>query len=157
MSPMSLSLNSKVFPGFLILFAVTGQFFMVQADKPYTLWIGLFFYALAFWELKSFFSRRSSSLETSFTKTEGLFFVLVLGLAAFFRLYRIDVLPAGMHTDQGLTGLCALRIEHEGWRPFYEIFNYQIPEVLLFYQLAVWFRWAGDSLFNLHFFFTLGG
>jgi hypothetical protein len=152
---MSLSSNSKVSLGFLVLFSATGQFFMAQADKPYTLWVGLVFYGLALWELKSFSLRHSASLEFSFTKTEGPLLVLILGLASFFRLYRIDVLPAGMHTDQGLTGLCAFRIEHEGWRPFYEIFNYQIPEVLLFYQLAVWFRWAGDSLFNFHLFFTI--
>jgi len=149
------SQSSKVSLRFLTLFAVTGQFFIAQADRPYTLWIGLFFYGLALWELKSFFSSAKLPLRPISTQTESFFLVLILGLACFFRLYRIDVLPAGMHTDQGLTGLCALRIEHEGWRPFYEIFNYQIPEVLLFYQLAVWFHWVGDSLFNFHFFFTL--
>jgi len=154
-SLMNSSQSSKVSLGFLVLFAVTGQFFMAQADKPYTLWVGLFFYGLALLELKSFYSPLSSPLKPLSSQAESLFLVLILGLACFFRLYRIDVLPAGMHTDQGLTGLCALRIEHEGWRPFFEIFNYQIPEVLLFYQLAAWFRWAGDSLFNFHLFFTL--
>ncbi len=154
-SLMNSSQSSKVSLGFLVLFAVTGQFFMAQAGKPYTLWIGLFFYGLALWELKTFFSPLYSPLRPISSKAESLFLVLILGLACFFRLYRIGVLPAGMHTDQGLTGLCALRIEHEGWRPFFEIFNYQIPEVLLFYQLAAWFRLVGDSLFNFHLFFTL--
>jgi hypothetical protein len=154
-SLMNSSQSSKVSLGFLILFAVTGQFFMAQADRPYTFWMGLFFYGLALWELKSFFSPLGTFWRPLSIKTESLFLVLILGLACFFRLYRIDILPVGMHTDQGLTGLCALRIEHEGWRPFFEIFNYQIPEVLLFYQLAAWFRLAGDSLFNFHLFFTL--
>jgi hypothetical protein len=147
--------NFKTSLGFLILFATTGQFFMAQADKPYTLWVGLFFYVLALWELKTFPLPPISPAKPLSPKTEALLLVLILGLACILRLYQIDSLPAGMHTDQGLTGLCALRIEHEGWRPFNEIFNYQIPEVLLFYQLAAWFSWVGDSLFHFHLFFTL--
>ena len=53
-------------------------------------------------------------------------------------------------------GLFALRIEHEGWRPFYWLYHSELPIVLLFYQLAIWFRCVGDSLFHFQlFFFTL--
>lgn len=150
---MNSSPHSKGSMGFLVLFSATGQFFMAQTDKPYTLWIGLFFYGLSLWELKSFspeaFSKPSSQ------KLEGFVLLLILGLASFFRLYRIDSLPAGMHTDQGLTGLFALRIEHEGWRPFYELYRSEVPIILIFYQLAAWFSWVGDSLFHFHLFFTI--
>ncbi|HTA75840.1 MAG TPA: PA14 domain-containing protein [bacterium] len=149
------SQNPKLSLLFLFLFSATGQFFISQSDKSYTLWIGLLFYGLALWELKSFSIPAVPLHKTLPKKIEFLFFILAMGLGCFFRLYQIDLLPAGMHTDQGLTGLCALRIEHEGWRPFSEVFNFQIPEVLLFYQLAVWFHLAGDSLFNFHLFFVL--
>ena len=145
--------NSKVSLGFLVLFSATGQFFIAQADEPYTLWIGLFFYGLSLWQLK-FFSSEVLSKPLS-QKLEGFILFLILGLACFFRLYRIESLPAGMHTDQGLTGLFALRIEHEGWRPFYELYRSELPIVLIFYQLAAWFSWVGDSLFHFHLFFTI--
>src|ERR1700679_817365 len=85
-SLMNSSQSSKVSLGFLILFAVTGQFFMAQADRPYTFWMGLFFYGLALWELKSFFSPLSTLSRPLSIKTESLFLVLILGLACFFRL-----------------------------------------------------------------------
>ncbi len=157
MASVHSSQNPKLSLLFLFLFSATGQFFISQSDKPYTLWIGVFFYVLALWELKSFPASTTAFYREFPEKLELFLFVLILGLGCFFRLYQIDLLPAGMHSDQGLTGLCALRIEHEGWRPFSEVFNFQIPEVLLFYQLAVWFHLAGDSLFNFHLFFTLQG
>ncbi len=155
MASVHSSQNSKLSLLFLFLFSATGQFFISQSGHSYTLWIGLFFYGLALWELKSFPVLNVPASKTLSEKTEFLFFIAALSFGCFFRLYQIDILPAGMHTDQGLTGLCALRIEHEGWRPFSEVFNFQIPEVLLFYQLAAWFHLVGDSLFNFHLFFTL--
>ena len=152
---MNTSQNFKVSLGFLVLFSSTGQFFMAQADKPYTLWIGLFFYGLSLWELKSFSFLPAALSKPLSQKFEGFVLLLILGLACFFRLYRIDSLPAGMHTDQGLTGLFALRIEHEGWRPFYELYRYEVPIILIFYQLAAWFSWVGDSLFHFQLFFTI--
>lgn len=59
-----------------------------------------------------------------------------------------------MHTDQGLIGQCALRILHEGWRPFGEVFDYEVPETVLFYQMAGWFGLLGSSYFTFHLFFT---
>jgi 4-amino-4-deoxy-L-arabinose transferase-like glycosyltransferase len=128
---------------------------MAQADKSYTLWIGLFFYALSLWELKSLSFSPETISKLLPQKLEGFILLLILGLACFFRLYRIDSLPAGMHTDQGLSGLFALRIEHEGWRPFYELYRSEVPIIPIFYQLAVWFSWVGDSLFHFRLFFTI--
>src|SRR5665213_865251 len=85
--------NSKVSLGFLVLFSATGQFFIAQADEPYTLWIGLFFYGLSLWQLK-FFSSEVLSKPLS-QKLEGFILFLILGLACFFRLYRIESLPRG--------------------------------------------------------------
>lgn len=90
-------------------------------------------------------------------KTETILFCFILLIGFFFRFYRIEELPAGMHTDQGLMGQCALRILHEGWRPFPEALNYQVPEPLLFYQLAGWFGLVGSSYLTFHLFFILLG
>jgi len=137
--------------------SVSGQFFLAQAGQAWTLFPGLLLFAgaLALWNpslAKSEITKGSKPLPFQW---ELSLFLLVLLLAGFFRAYAIDSLPAGMHTDQGLTGLCALRILHEGWRPFGEVFDYQVPELLLFYQLAAWFGLVGSSYFTFHLFFIL--
>src|SRR6185436_2316919 len=83
------------------------------------------------------------------------FFSLIILLALGFRLHEWDLIPYGLHTDQGLTGLSALRILHEGWRPFFEVYNYQVPEPFLYYLLAGWFALVGASSFTFHLFFVL--
>jgi 4-amino-4-deoxy-L-arabinose transferase-like glycosyltransferase len=76
-------------------------------------------------------------------------FCLIFLAALFFRLYRLDSLPAGMHTDQGLEaeyGIWVLR----GWRPFYEIYHYQVPELLMAYLSAAWYWIFGSSYLSFH-------
>ena len=46
---------------------------------------------------------------------EILLVVLCTGVAAFLRVYRLAELPPGLHGDEALTGLDALRILDEGW------------------------------------------
>ena len=140
-----------------LLSAVGGQFFLSQADKPWTLFPGILLFGVAIVLLYPFFPRSpQGKVEKPFSvQAELLPFAFILALAFQLRLMDIGSLPAGMHTDQGLTGLCALRILHEGWRPFGEVFNYEVPEVLLFYQLAAWFGLAGSSYFTFHLFFVL--
>lgn len=142
-----------VFP--VLLLAVVGQAFLSLAENPLTLWPGLLFYGLALWKLGSLSSASTASPNPLPLKIEILLGALVLGLGFFLRIYRLDSMPSGMHTDQGLTGLCALRILREGWRPFGELLDYEVPEILLFYQLAGWFGIAGSSYFTFHLFFIL--
>ncbi len=140
----------------LLALASAGQFFLSQNDKPFTLLIGLFLFAAALWQLRKFsFPSVNPQNPHLTTGSETLLFFLILGLGFFFRDFRILSLPVGMHTDQGLTGLSALRILHEGWRPLFEALNYQVPEPLLFYQLAGWFGVAGSSYLSFHLFFNL--
>ncbi len=150
-----ISSHPKTSLGFLVLFAATGQFFIAQSGLLNNLWIGLFFYACALLELRQVPLASMPEDPQAWRRSETVFFLAILVLAAFLRLYRIDSLPAGMHTDQGFTALLALRIEHEGWRPFFELYDYEIPIPLAFYELAAWFRLAGDSLFSFHLFFVL--
>ena len=137
--------------------AALGQLLLSQRDQTWTLGPGLFLDILAFGIL----ARRGRSPFPDASRrplpllVEGGLFVTILSLALFFRLYHIDSLPAGMHTDQGLIGQCALRILHEGWRPLGEVFDFEVPELLLFYQIAGWFGLAGSSYFTFHLFFVL--
>ncbi len=134
--------------------AALGQTSLALGASFLWLCFGCLAYAAGVWALSRSYSAPSSSPALP-QRWELLGFFLILGLAFFFRIYRIDSLPPGMHSDQGLTGLCALRILHEGWRPFGEVFDYEVPEILLFYQLAGWFGAVGSSYFTFHLFFIL--
>ena len=140
-----------------LISAAVGQAFLAQSGLPWTLLPGLALYALALWlfyrSLSSFSPSQDSKPLSS--RVEWTLFLFILILAFGFRIYRIDSIPSGMHTDQGLIGQCALRILHEGWRPFGEVFDYEVPEVALFYQMAGWFALVGSSYFTFHLFFTL--
>lgn len=151
---------SSPFPPWFALFpAVLGQYFMAQADKPFTLVPGLLLYAAALWTFRGSgpaAARLPAAQPARLSpKREWSLLALILVSAFFFRVYRIGEIPSGLHTDEGLIGQCALRILHGGWRPFSEVFDYQVPELLLFYQLAAWFGLAGSSSFTFHLFFIL--
>ena len=140
------------------LLAATGQAFLAQASRSWTLFPGLLLFGAAVAVLYYSFpddAKKENKPKPLSLSRELFLFTFILLAAFFFRICDIDSLPAGMHTDQGLTGLCALRILHEGWRPFGEVFDYQVPEILLFYQLAAWFALVGSSYFTFHLFFIL--
>lgn len=134
---------------------------MAQADKPYSLAPGLLLYAVALGVLLfPHPSLAASRLPTPpparlSLKMEWSLLALILISAFLLRIYRIGEIPSGLHTDEGLIGQCALRILQGGWRPFSEVFDYQVPELLLFYQLAAWFGLVGSSSFTFHLFFIL--
>ena len=46
---------------------------------------------------------------------ELLFVAIITAVAAFLRTYRLADLPSGLHGDEALTGLDALRVLDEGW------------------------------------------
>lgn len=151
------SKQNPAFPWLPLGLAALGQFFLAQAGQPWTLFPGLVLLVGALPLLSPSPGKTEKTKESPLLplRWELTFFLLILLLAAIFRIYGIDSLPAGLHSDQGLTGLCALRILHEGWRPFGEVFDYQVPEILLFYQLAAWFALVGSSAFTFHLFFIL--
>jgi 4-amino-4-deoxy-L-arabinose transferase-like glycosyltransferase len=140
-----------------LLLAVLGQYFLAQSDQPYSLWPGLFLYGAAFFCFNRALPHSPPETKTGTelpARTAFFFFNLILLLALGFRLYEWDRVPSGLHTDQGLTGLSALRILHEGWRPFFEVYNFQVPEPFLYYLLAGWFALVGSSSFTFHLFFV---
>ena len=48
-------------------------------------------------------------------RRELLFVAIITAVAAFLRMYRLADLPPGLHGDEALTGLDALRVLDEGW------------------------------------------
>ncbi len=150
------NLSRSRFPALLAAGAL-GQYFLSQSNSPWTLGPGLVFYALAFWLLSNDNKLNPQAplnppLDNLSPKSEFLLFILIFLLALFFRLYRLDSLPAGMHTDQGLMGEYGLWVQ-KGWRPFLDVLGYQVPEVLLGYLLAGWYGLFGASYISYHAFF----
>ena len=118
------NLSRSRFPALLAAGAL-GQYFLSQSNSPWTLGPGLFFYALAFWLLSNDNKLNPQAplnppLDNLSPKSEFLLFILIFLLALFFRLYHLDSMPAGMHTDQGLMGEYGLWVL-KGWRPFLDI------------------------------------
>ncbi len=140
-----------------LLSAALGQAFLAQSVLPWTLIPGLAFYVLALGLLHSSLPPFSASQESQpfSSRMEWTFFLLILLLAFGFRIYHIDSIPSGMHTDQGLMGQSGLRVAFEGWRPFFEVLNYHVPEVTLYYLMGAWFTLVGSSYFTFHLFFIL--
>jgi hypothetical protein len=87
-------------------------------------------------------------------KCEWSLFLLLMSLAAFYRIYRLGSLPPGLFVDQGFEGWSALRILHEGYRPWWEYGVFQNPALLL-YQLAGWFFLVPAGRFTFLLFFAL--
>jgi len=157
---MARSITSQPTSPFLILGTVllagSGQIFLAQADRPWTLLPGLLGYGLAFCLLlRKKPQNLSPEPKPLSLRTEWVLLGFILLVALGFRLYLLDSIPSGMHTDQGLEGQSAQRIAFEGWRPFFEVFNYHVPEVFMYYQLALWFKLFGSSYKTFHVFFAL--
>jgi hypothetical protein len=132
---------------------ILGQYFLSRSGASWTLCPGLLFYALSLGALTRWSPPQASPAPQLKPRREILFFAAILTLAFAFRTVFIDAIPSGLYLDQGFVGLSALRILNEGWRPFFEVFHYQVPEPLLDYQLAGWFGVVGPGLFTFHLFF----
>lgn len=173
-------------PLLILALAGSGQWFLSQWEKPFTLIPGLLFYALAaYLFLKTLpplprgpqaegrasmnfiaLGRQSGQrvgvpgrglrfIETQIGPgAEGLWFFLVMGLAAFFRLYQLESIPPGLWIDSGSDGLGGLRILYEHWRPFLEG-PFSTHPAYLYYLAAFWFKWMDPTVFSLRSFYVL--
>ena len=128
-----------------------GQSFLSHREEPWTLWAGFAFYlpALILW-LRSVRSTTPKIPVTLSPRLEAVLFFVILLVAAFFRTYRLDQFPAGVFTDEACVGWGALRILHEGWRPFYEVYHLLVWDQPLYYLLAGWFAFLSPT--REHFF-----
>ncbi len=133
-----------------------GQWFWIQSGNSSTLGKGAiaFFVAalLLIHGLSPWFREGLQRLSLSI-KWELIILGIILAIAVFFRVYRIDTIPSGLFIDQGFEGYSALRILHEGWRPFYveDIFH---AYALALYMLAAWFKAFGSSEITLKLFYA---
>jgi hypothetical protein len=85
---------------------------------------------------------------------EWLLFGLILALALFLRVWKLDSEPPGLYIDPAFVGWGALRILHEGWRPWGNMpILLTWPAVL--YQCAAWFALVKPTQSTLTFFFTV--
>ncbi len=125
-----------------------GQFFLAQADKPFTLWIGLGFYGLSLallWKiLPPSIPAPSSPIAVS-PRVEIPAFLLLAALAFFFRAYGANRFPDGVFADRAEVALGALRILNEHWRPFTDALSLHVPEVCVYYLAALWMKFFGPA------------
>ncbi len=136
-----------------------GQYYLCQAGNGSTLATGSWFYlAAVFCILFAFWPWLREGLQRvplSFP-VEMILLGLILSVAVFLRSYQIASIPSGLFIDQGFEGYSALRILHEGWRPFYveDIFH---AYSLALYQLALWFGVFGTGEVSLKLFYAFLG
>lgn len=141
-SPLSISIG----------LASLGQFFLIQQDQSWTVWVGFLFYAIGifflFQSLQVLPGR--SPLPPLSLRTEFIFVALIFSLALFFRLYRLHQFPPGLFADMAKQGYGAMRILHEGWNPFKEQDLYLGGSMAAFmYWLALFFKFLGPSYFHI--------
>jgi len=83
------------------------------------------------------------------TKQKTIFFLLiVLVIAAFFRLWQLDLIPPGLHPDQAANGLDAFLILEGQHSPFFE--RGQGREALYLYLLAGSISLFGIGVWQTH-------
>lgn len=78
----------------------------------------------------------------------GVALVMVIGLAAFFRLYDLQHYPPGLFPDEAANGEDVLLILSGDWRPFYARGNGR--EALFFYMQAFYVWWLGIGVLPMH-------
>ncbi len=132
---------------------VLAQLSIIQSPKNPDLLLWIRYGTAAFLFAWALLSSRLTP-KTLPSKTEWILFTLIMTLAAFFRLYRLNNLPSGLFIDQGFMGWSALRILHEGFRPIWEFNVFQNPALLL-YQLAGWFAVFPAGRFTFYLFFAV--
>ena len=77
-----------------------------------------------------------------------LLLTLAILVGAFLRLWRLTLVPPGLHYDLAATALLGNAVAFNGYRPIF-IAAYTGHEVLFYYWLALWFRLVGSSVFTL--------
>jgi hypothetical protein len=149
------SILKKSIPVGALLLGLIGQCFILQWQKPWTLFPGLVFYlfALVFYQALVPAPREGFTSKTWTPARESAAFLSVFGLALFFRVYHIASVPSGSCVDSVEIGLGGLRVLHEGWRPFAPT-DFCLFPGLVFYYSAAWFKFFTPSQASLSLFFV---
>ncbi len=89
---------------------------------------------------------------------EWTLFALIFILAAFLRIYKLDTIPSGIFFDMGFQGYGALKVLHEGWRPFNLDVGPNFPSAPIpLYIGALWFIFFKNTQFCLNLFYVAWG
>ncbi len=88
---------------------------------------------------------RETSRIMRFTKRELAFLILIVLMAAFLRLYRLDEVPPGLHGDTAYKGVAAHRILRGEAYPIFFEESWGGVEPMYMYLLALVFRVAGAT------------
>jgi 4-amino-4-deoxy-L-arabinose transferase-like glycosyltransferase len=143
----------------LISFGLAGlaQAQWIQISDYSTIFRGWFFLILslvflvgALWP----WNRETVKTESLSPVWEYLWLVIIIAIAAFFRVYRLGEMPPGVYVDQGFAGLAGLKILHEGWRPFW-VEEPMHCSAYLFYLIAAWFAVFKATKVTLFLFFVV--
>ncbi len=117
--------------------------------KFYFLGVALFLTALWPWK------REGLKLLPLNPKVEWTFFGLIMVLAAFLRIYKLDTIPSGIFFDMGFQGLGGLKILHEHWFPWELNITENFPSAPVpIYFGAIWFMFFKNTQFNLNLFYV---
>ena len=113
---------------------------------------GVLLFIVALWPWK----REELKMAPLNPKTEWVTFGLIMVLAAFLRIYKLDTIPSGIFFDMGFQGYGALKILHEGWRPFNLVdIGPMFPSAPVpIYFGAIWFMFFKNTQFNLNLFYV---
>jgi hypothetical protein len=138
-------------------FAGLGQWFWMRLEEDHTKLPGAIFFILGcalFIKVLWPWRKQEEGLDAISRPVETSVFILIMALAAFFRIYRLGDLPPGIFFDQGYMGWLAERIMHEGYHPFFpDEFTHNSP--MLAYQLVPWLAIFKLSQFNYLLFFSI--
>ncbi len=139
---------------FVIAFIAQG--IIAQQGNPQTLDKGVILYiisaALFLWVFKPWFRENLKNLSLN-PKIESIVFTFIILIAIFYRFYKLNKIPSGLFIDQGYAGYSALKILHQGWRPFY-ITGLLHAFSLAYYQLALWFTIFKPNQFGIYSFYA---
>lgn len=86
----------------------------------------------------------------TFKPRQWLPLLLILGVAAFLRFYRLSELPPGLHYDEAANGILSAEIAAGRSFPLF-IGSYTGKEALYFYLAAGWMKLLGVSVWSLRF------
>ncbi len=134
---------------------------MAQNHVPATLFPALAFYGLAlYFGWTALRSEKAEFLKEKAmpARVEWVFFSLLLALAAFLRVYKLDEIPSGVYLDASGPALYALKMLHEGFHPPFMLPAFAANPSYLVYLLAFWFRWFSptpEHLFLFYVFFAV--
>ncbi len=129
-----------------------GQFFLIQQTVPWTVWSGLALYvgaiSLFLCGVKTSGKEQLPSPHLT-VKQEFLILILIFLTALFFRFFKLGEFPSGIFPDDACAAYGALRVLHEGWRPFQEIFLLHAAVPSIYYDLALWFSFFSPTQIHL--------